>query len=128
MSETFNENPVDKEYASLHNDVELLQDQLATISAEIRNQDISKYPIFIASKEPVEIGKLLFSPNKDLTNWNIAMSTLENLVNLEIVSLEKVDEFRKVYKDPDNFFCFLVMKPNQPEFIFIKRPKSTTPL
>ncbi len=118
----FQDNPVDKEYASLHNDIEILQDQLATISAEIRNQDISNYPIFVASPELVDIGKTLFTRDKNLINWNIGMSTLENLVVLGIVSEDKVDDFRRIYKDPDTYFSFLVMREEGPEFIFIKRP------
>lgn len=124
MSDHFDENPVDAEYASLHNDVEILNDQLAAVSSEIRNQDISKYPIFVASQDHVNVGKPLFTKEDNLINWNINMSTLENLVNLKIISLDKVDEFRKVYKDPDQFYCFLVMKSDSPEFIFIKKPKA----
>lgn len=120
--EHFDENPVDLEYVSLHNDVEHLSDQLATVSAEIRNQEISKYPVFIAHQVPIELGKALFTKEEHLTNWSISMATLEVLVRTNVISMEKVDEFRKVYKDADQFFCFLVMK-EEAQFIFIKKPR-----
>ena len=120
--EHFDENPVDIEYVSLHNDVEHLSDQLSSVSVEIRNQDISKYPVFIAHQVPIELGKALFTKEQHLTNWNLSMATLEVLVQSKVISLEKVDQFRKVYKNPDQFFCFLVMK-EEAQFIFIKKPR-----
>lgn len=114
------ENPVDEEYVSLHNDVEFLSDALAAVSAEIRNQEISKYPVFVAAQIPLEIGKPLFTRDENQTHWNISVATLEVMVKNEVVSMSKVDEFRKVYKDPNKFFCFLVMK-EQPQFVFIKK-------
>jgi len=121
--EHFDENPVDLEYVSLHNDIELLSPQLAEISSGIRQQDVSNYPIFIAHLEMIEMGKLLFTKEKNLTNWNISMCTLEILVQTGVIAMDKVDEFRKVYKDPDAFYCFLVMK-DEPQFIFIKKPRT----
>lgn len=128
MNEDFQENPVEKEYVSLYNDVEIHRDQLYKLSMEIITQGVSNYPIFVAHQHPVDLGKLILSKEKNLTNWNISISILEDLVNKEVVSLNKVDEFRKVYKDPEQFFCFLIVTEKTPQFLFIKRSKHNSPL
>lgn len=127
-NQNFKEEPVDERYRSLHNDVEMKRDQLHQLSTEIVKNDISNYPIFVAHQLPVDLGKPVFTQEKHLTNWNISVSILEDLVNKEVVAMDKVDDFRKVYKDPDQYFCFLVIVEDDPQFIFIKRSKHNSPL
>lgn len=125
MSENFKEEAVDQKYVTLYNDVELLREQLVSISNGIILQEVSKYPIFIAYQEEIALGKSLFTKEKNLTNWNISVSILEDLVNKKIVELSKVDNFRKVYKNPEQFFCFLVIDEKDFQFIFIKRGRAS---
>lgn len=124
MSENFKEEAVDQKYVTLYNDVELLREHLATISNGITQQEVSKYPIFIAYQNEVALGKSIFTKEKNLTNWNISVSILEDLVNKKIVELAKIDHFRKVYKNPEKFFCFLVIDDKDFQFIFIKRGRT----
>lgn len=127
-NENFKEQPVDQKYVTLYNDVEMHRDQLHLLSQEILKNEVSNYPIFIAHQELVDLGKQIIDKEKHLTNWHISISILEDLVNKKIVAMSKVDEFRKVFKDPSQFFCFLVMSPQDPQFIFIKRSKHNSPL
>lgn len=123
-----NENPVDEFYASLYNDVEMHRDELHFISQEIIKNEVSNYPIFIAHNEVVDLGKPIFTKEKHLTNWHISISILEDFVNKKIIDINKVDEFRKVYKNPDQYFCFFVITTEDPQFIFIKRSRHNSPL
>lgn len=126
--DNFKEEPVDEKYVTLYNDVEIHRDQLHLLSQEIIKNDVSNYPIFIAHQEMVDLGKQIIDKEKHLSNWHISISILEDLVNKQIIAMSKVDEFRKVFKDPAQFFCFLVMSADNPQFIFIKRSKHNSPL
>lgn len=126
--ENFKEKPVDEKYVSLYNDVEIHRDHLHLLSQEIIKNNVSNYPIFVAHKEDVNIGKQIIAREKHVSNWHISITILEDLVNKKLVALSKVDEFRKVFKDPNQFFCFLVITPEEPQFIFIKRSKHNSPL
>lgn len=108
-------------YTSLYEDIYKVKDQMAVLSNEILSLDISKYPIFIAHKTAIELGKPAFILQKHTTSWNISISILEDLVNKEIVSMSKVEDFKKVYKDPTKHFCILVITSDQIEFVFVPK-------
>ena len=84
-------------------------------SESIRNQEISKYPIFILHQHDLEIGIPLV---EDHTIWKIHASSLEEFVSKQIVEEQKVDSFRTIYKNPDQYFCFFVLSELGANFIF----------
>jgi len=124
----YDEESVDPQYTSLYNDVEGKRDILHKISLEIVGNLVSKYPIFIAFQDPVDLGKPLLTRKLHDTNWNINISILEDLVNKKVISLEKLESFTKVFKDPEKYFCFLAISLRKSEFIFIPRTRNTEEL
>lgn len=94
---------------------------LARFSDAILDQDISRYPIFVLSENPIEIGVPVLEKNPDLHRWYISASTLEELAAKQIVGMEKVNTFRTVFKDPHHFFCLLVITEQRADFIFMPR-------
>lgn len=83
--------------------------------------DVSKYPIAIFSTLPIEAGVLLIDREKAPGPWSVSMSTLEEFSVKGLISAEKVEDFRKVYKDPDLHFCTFVISDLGAQFLFIPR-------
>lgn len=99
-------------------DLAFLKDYIKTIATEVLDQDISKYPLFIAHKEPIELGRLALASAQFETKWNISASLLEELVNKSLINDEKLDEFKMAYKDPYVYMCVMVVGEGLQHFLF----------
>lgn len=102
-----------------YEDVSLCKDYLKTLRHEILNQDISNYPIFVATEVPVDIGRLVISKKELDIQWSFYASHLEDFVNKGIVELEKVEEFKKLYKANDSQLCFFLIMGGDFSFVFL---------
>ncbi|WMX16606.1 MULTISPECIES: hypothetical protein [unclassified Aureispira] len=83
----------------------------------IQDENVSNYPILVAfpSFTTVNIGLPIVEGEKLSFN----ATTLEELAMKKVVSLEKIDEFRKLYKEKKNSFCIFLLEKPAPQFIFI---------
>ncbi len=82
-------------------------------------QDVSNYPIFVLSVDDIELGiPLLEMAVDDEKKSYIRITTLEELATKGIVEMSKVDDFRALYKSKKNHFCLLIIREDQPEFVF----------
>ena len=88
-------------------------------SDEIFNQDISNYPILVISKEPINLGIQLADSQSLKGPWNLYISTLEEFSTKKLIRQERINEFRKVYKDPEDFYCLFVIDKLGSKFVFI---------
>jgi hypothetical protein len=103
---------------SLQINVGNLEDQLIAHMETVKNEGISNYPILIASQEdfPVEIGVPAQLPEGI---WDYRVTTLEELYTKNMVSKEKVDDFRSLYNHKSAHFCVLLINGVHTEFVFI---------
>jgi len=120
----------------MNNDPELSGKYLGTISADfaivsetlkeasyqIRSRDFSECPIFAISKGELPMGPVLIAKEELATTWNYYASYLELFVEQNLVQPEKVEEFKAVYKDPDEFCCLFVVDGKFTNFLFIPYP------
>ena len=92
-------------------------------SDSIMDQDVSSYPIFVVHQmESVDIGiPILSHEAKDGPAWSVHASTLEELATKKVVEMDKVDAFRRVYKDPKENLCLFVLSDLGANFMFISR-------
>lgn len=83
----------------------------------IQNENVSNYPILIAypSFTILEIGLAL--KEEDFFSFNA--TTLEELAMKKIINMDKIDEFRKLYKEKKDSFCVFLLEKPAPQFIFI---------
>ncbi len=88
-------------------------------SDEIFNQDISNYPIFVVSKEQINLGIALANPESLKSVWHLNISTLEEFTTKKLIRQERINEFRKIYKDPEDFYCLFVIDKLGSKFVFI---------
>jgi len=85
------------------------------------DNEISKYPIFVAHQQELEIGILLSDREKVIGNWTIHLSTLEEFVSKQIVNEEKVNDFKATYKSPESYFCVFVLSELGAQFYFFPK-------
>ena len=90
-------------YKSLHDDLEICRDYIRQIAIGMIKGNVSKYPIFIATRGETDfdLGLPIISRNDFDISWNFSASHLEDFVNKGIVSKNKTEDFIKTYKNPD---------------------------
>ena len=83
----------------------------------IQDENVSNYPILVAfpSFTNVNIGL----PIREEDQFSFNATTLEELAMKKIVDMEKIDEFRKLYKEKLDSFCIFLLEKPAPQFIFI---------
>lgn len=106
--------------AEVEKDCLFLKNVFSQASNIIRDSNISNYPVFVGYKdgEP-NIGIPLVYSGTVNTIWSYQASTLEELVAKSVVSLEKVGEFKAVFKNPDTHFCLLILHDDRAYFWFV---------
>lgn len=102
-----------------HEDVSLCKDYLASLRHEIVNQDISKYPIFVATQEISGIGRLVVSKKELDIRWSFYASHLEEFAAKKIIEMNKIDDFINLYKENTGSLCLFVIMDNDFSFIFL---------
>jgi hypothetical protein len=92
-------------------DCERLAAVFTQASDTIRDEGVSKYPIFVAHEQTqMAVGLPLIQHEKQQTAFSYQATTLEELVAKRIVQFEQLEEFRKIYKNPDLFWCFMTIE------------------
>lgn len=96
------------------------RNKLAVAADTIRNENVSNYPIFVASKTAVEIGVMLFPKGQLPDEWIVTASSLEEFHVRKIIDTEKIDDFRDLYRSKPTEICvFAIDKEGSSKFIFI---------
>ncbi len=103
----------------LGNDLKSCREYLRQVSSAMRKGEVSKYPIFVAYDEDVDLGvPIIHKAELDL-NWNFSASHLEDFVNRNIVLQHKIEDFKKAYRDPSHFMCIFLVSEDNGHFVFI---------
>ncbi|KAA3436707.1 hypothetical protein [Rufibacter hautae] len=100
-----------------------VSDTLKEASYLIRKRDISKYPIFVFSKEVTKIGGLIIAAEERQLDWNINASYLEDFVGRKLVLEDKIEDFQQAYRDADEYCCLFVVDRDFMNFVFVPYPE-----
>jgi len=111
-----------KYLGTITQDFAVVADTLKEASYQIRKRGFSDYPIFPISKADPGIGQLLIDKREVAIDWNINVTYIDEFVQRKIVDEQKTDEFKKVYKDPDEFCCLFVIDGDFMNFVFVPYP------
>ena len=103
---------------NLEQNLAIYKESIREIALEILQSGISRYPIFIASREPIALGKMIIDKEDLALEWSVYASTLEEFVRRKMVLEEKLDDFRKAWKDPKSFFCIFALLDQTAGFIY----------
>ena len=112
-----------KYLGTITKDFAIVADTLKEASYQIRKREISKFPIFIFSKQAVPLGSLLLSADEAALDWHVFVTYLSNFVEKNVISEEKVADFQVAYKDPDEFCCLFVVDHDFTNFVFVPYPE-----
>ncbi len=115
----------DANWALLQTDIAAYHAPLGEAAGTVLDEKVSNYPIFVAyAGEDIESLPgifLLEVPTSRELVWTVNVTTLEELVARQVVTQEKIDPFRKVYKDHPDSFCFLIIDEAGGRFGFVDR-------
>jgi len=102
----------------LKRDLEFYKEAIQTVADEILNNDVSKYPVFIAHKTEVAMGRKILDAEELEAKWDISASLLEEFVAKGLILEDKLEDFKQAYKDPAQNMCVFVASENSGNFIF----------
>lgn len=111
-----------KYLGTISNDFVKVSDHLKESSYQIRKAGFD-FPIFPISKAEIPIGQLLIDKHQSNLVWNYYASFLDEFTQRDLVSKDKVDQFKESYKDPDEFCCLFVVDEDFTNFVFIPYPE-----
>ncbi len=110
-----------KKFGHLSGDFVKVASVLQQASYEIRRNKFSQHVLFAVSAEPLSIGALLVQPPEREVEWHYYASYAEELHQRGLI--EDMAGFCKVYKDPDEFCCLLVVEPQGPFILSLPYPE-----
>lgn len=84
----------------------------------ILDSAVSDFPVFVFSKGIPELGVQLYESQDPQRDWYVHASSLEELVAKNVVATSKVEDFKKVYKNPQTHFCILLLNEDSAHFAF----------
>jgi hypothetical protein len=104
---------------ALKEDFEANRDLFIRISDEILSNRISRYPVFAASEDPLELGRLILHTERSETNYNYFVTFLEELIQKQVIEKDKIQLFKEHYKNPEVSCCFLLIFSEDAGIVFI---------
>ena len=98
-------------------------DTLREASYQLRKRSISTHPIFPISKVPQPIGQLLLGRQEMGTDWHYYLSFLDEFRQRQLIGPDRLENFRAIYKDADEFCCLFVIDETFTNFVFVPYPE-----
>ena len=92
---------------------------LAMATETIRTENVSNYPICVASKLDIDLGIPLLLRGALSDNWAVNASSLEEFHAKRIIDAEKIDDFRTLYRKHTDDICVFVLSEGGAKFVFI---------
>jgi hypothetical protein len=89
---------------------------------QILEEGVTKYPILVASRQPIRLGLPVIDAEEQGLFWTYRVSPLEELVKKGLVNREQVERFREQYTNPAEKVCVLFIIPDTEEARFIFLP------
>ncbi|MBK7873024.1 MAG: hypothetical protein IPJ74_21310 [Saprospiraceae bacterium] len=111
----------EKQYIQLQQDLKPYLPMLQKAADTVLDQDISRYPIFVVHRQDLELGIPLVAHGAQEPKWSIHITTLEELATKRLVEMDKVDGFRQVFKDPQDYLCLFAWNESDASFVFMPR-------
>lgn len=103
----------------LEQNLNIYKESIREVALEILVNKVSKYPIFVAYTEDVKLGKMIIDKEELALEYSINASLLEEFVAKNIVREEKLEDFKKSWKDPKTFACIFTIIDMEASFIYI---------
>ncbi len=100
----------------------MVSDHLKEASYQIRKRDFSKFPVFVISENPIELGSVLFHKNDFKTVFEYNASFFEEFLERGMIGEESIELFKENYRDADEFCCLFLIDKGFAGFIYLPYP------
>lgn len=104
---------------NLDQSLSIYKESIREIAHEILKGNVSKYPIFIASRNDVDLGRLIIDKDDLALEWSVYASTLEEFIRRKLIAEEKLPDFRTSWKNPQHYFCIFALLDETATFIYV---------
>jgi hypothetical protein len=111
-----------KYLGTISTDFVRVADSIKEASYQIRKSGF-EFPVFPICKTSQAVGQLLLDKKDLRLEWNYYASFLNEFVQREIVMPDREEDFKKTYKDPDEFCCLFVVDEEFTNFVYIPYPE-----
>ena len=105
---------------TLKSDLIIYDEMIKEVSAEMIAEEYTKFPVFIATEHDVKIGELIIDKNDMAGTFNMYATTMEEMLDKNLILENKKNDFVKAYKDPKKFMCIMLLTEKIASFIFSK--------
>jgi hypothetical protein len=103
----------------LQQNLNIYKESIREVAQEILNNKVSKYPVFIAYPFHVSLGRMIIDKDELALEYSINASILEEFVSKSVIKQERIEEFKKTWKDPDLYACIFAIIDEDASFIYI---------
>jgi hypothetical protein len=103
---------------SLKHQLKGIQNEIKEVSYDMIEAGFTEIPIFVAHQENAQIGELLFDRMEYNFPYSINATTIERLVELNIIKEDKLEDFKKAAGNPKKQYCVLWLSGPFSNFIF----------
>ncbi len=123
MISDFNDPELSGKYlGTITSDFVKISEVLKDASYQVRSRGFSDYPIFPISKDIQPIGKIFLGKEEKDLDWNYFITYVDEFVQRKLIPEETLDDFKKAYKDPDEFCCLFVIDGAFTSFVYVPYP------
>jgi len=124
MISDFNDPELNGKYlGTISSDFIKISDVLKEAAYQIKSRGFSDFPIFPISKEMQPIGKLFLGKAEKNLEWNYFITYVDEFVQRKLIAEDALEDFKKAFKDPDEFCCLFVMDGAFTSFVYIPYPE-----
>ncbi len=110
-----------EKYLQLEDDLRRYRNALNKAFDIMLTQDVTHYPIFIIHQQELNMGIPIIEAGKTTGVWSVCASCLEEFVMKSLILPDKLDEFKRIYKQHDHHLCLFVLSELGAQFIYIPR-------
>ena len=109
----------DEKFLKLKEELQPYLKSLAQAAEVIHDQEVSEFPIFVVHQHTVDIGINIVDRENVKGNWSVNASTLEEFSTKQVLSPEKIEDFKLVYKNHQGELCLFVLSELGANFVFL---------
>ncbi len=100
-------------------DLKIYDEMIYEVSLDMIAESFTLYPVFIAANQPIKMGELILDKEDHSATFSIYATTLEEMVERNLVLESKKTEFIRTYKDPKKFMCVMLLTASIASFVFV---------
>jgi hypothetical protein len=104
---------------TLESQLNEIKEMLKEVSDDIIQGGFSEYPIFVAHQEDAKIGELIIDRSEFDFPFSINATVMERLIELNILTDDRKDQFIKAFGDTSKNMCILWLFGQHSQFIFM---------